>query len=131
MIHCNRNSLLALLLSTLLVVVQTALPWMHVGCQHNPSKAASTESAHRHCHHHRHVETPAVDSAVIDGHGHDQSLSDDCAACRFSLLSSARCEPTTPSLIQHVALLDASPSVAGEHRQLVGLYRSRAPPALS
>lgn len=131
MMHSNRDSLLALLLSTILVAVQTAVPWMHVGCQHDHSAQAATTHAGHNCRHHKHAAKPASDTAVVEGHQHGQTLSDDCAACRFLLLSSARCEPSAVPLVQQVSLLDACPLVADCDCQPLGVYRSRAPPALS
>jgi hypothetical protein len=70
-------------------------------------------------------------SAVVAGHRHDRAVSDDCAACRFLLLSSARCEPTALCLTEQVSILSTMLAVAAWGSQPLGLYRSRAPPALS
>lgn len=138
MLRCNPRSLLALLLTTTLVAVQTALPWMHVGCQHDHSAAAGSAATagHHRCrgHHHAHA-TPAArpeaDSATAVDHGHKHVLADECAACRYLLLSSVACEPAAICLIEHISLLASPLPVVVAASEPVGLYRSRAPPALS
>lgn len=136
--HCNRNSLLALLLATTLVAVQTALPWMHVGCEHDHSaaQAAAETPGHHHCHghHHSHADHAAAsenDSAPAFDHRHEHQLAEDCAACRFLLLSSVPYEPAALCLIEQVSLFSSPLPVAAVASGPVGLYRSRAPPALS
>jgi hypothetical protein len=135
--HLNRHSLLALLLTTTLVAAQTALPWMHVGCQHDHSAEHASEApaAHRDCNGHRHsraaADQPKADSTPAVDQGPERLLADDCAACRFLLLSSVACEPATICVIEHVSLLSSPLPVVAIASEPVGLYRSRAPPALS
>lgn len=135
--HYNRNALLALLLAATLVAVQSALPWMHVGCEHDHSVAHAAEpaSGHHHCRgHHHHCAADAEPAAATKpafDHRHEQVRTDECAACRYLLLSSVAVEPTAVSLIEQVTLLPAPPAIAAAASELVGLYRSRAPPALS
>jgi hypothetical protein len=134
MIHSNRQSLLALLLATTLVAVQTALPWMHVGCQHDhsPAHVSAAACGHHHCHGHRHqTESQPSDSAPTLDQSQHCPLSDDCAACRFLLLSAAASDPASVWLVEHVSLLSAPLPSAAAASQPSGLYRSRAPPALS
>jgi hypothetical protein len=134
MLHCNRQSLLALLLTATLVAVQTALPWMHVGCEHDHSAAhaSATESGHHHCgeHHHCHV-VPANQPGPAFDHWHERLLSDDCAACRFLLLSSVPYEPVAICLVEQVSPHSAPLLIVAIAGEPMGLYRSRAPPALS
>jgi len=135
--HFNRHSLLALLLTTTLMAVQTALPWMHVGCQHDhSSEPISVASAGHHgCqgHHHVHAsgDQPQADSTPAVDQRAERLLADDCAACRFLLLSSVACEPAAICLVEHVSLLSNALAVVAVASEPVGLYRSRAPPALS
>jgi hypothetical protein len=137
MLNCNRQSLLALLLTTTLVAVQTALPWMHVGCQHDHSaaRASAATAGHHHCRGHHHAHAPAArpeaDPAPAVDQGHKHRLTEDCAACRYLLLSSVACEPAAICLIEQISLLPSPLPVVAAASEPVGLYRSRAPPALS
>lgn len=137
MLHINRTSLLALLLTTTLVFVQTALPWLHVGCEHDHAVQAVTsqasESGHQHCGHHHLgecAEEESTSSPAFD-HRHDRELVHDCAACRYLLLSSVAVEATEVAFSEQISLLPAPPADAAPCCERVGKYRSRAPPALS
>jgi hypothetical protein len=128
------KSLLTLLLAGTLVLVQTALPWLHVGCQHDHS-AKQVASAHEHhrCyghHHHGCGAAKTTDSQLAAHSRHEHLSSDDCAACRFSLLSPLAVQTTSATFVEQVSLLPAprSPGIAA--CEPPGLYRSRAPPAI-
>lgn len=142
MLHINRTSLLALLLTTTLVFVQTALPWLHAGCEHDhaglavtsqTAKSAHQHSAHQHYGHHHHgecAEEESTSSPAFD-HRHDRELVHDCAACRYLQLSSVVVESTEVVFSEQISLIPAPVADAAPCCEPVGRYRSRAPPSLS
>jgi hypothetical protein len=129
-----RIPLTFLLVSTLLLA-QTALPLLHVGCGHDHSAGqAKTDQAetghkhtHGHCRHHHHQ----VDESVVAKPARALHSSDDCAACRFSTLSSLTVVNDNASVFEPLIDVVVSATATIVSHEPTGLYRSRAPPALS
>jgi hypothetical protein len=125
------GKLLSLLLASTLLLAQTALPALHWGCQHDHSAARTTaksDDGHRHCKHHHHRRT---DDGVVVRQGHEQRSSDDCAACRYLTLSLLASPSASQVTVEQITLLNPPTLSAAHSSEPIGLYRSRAPPALS
>src|SRR4051812_29633917 len=96
----RRHPLLALLLTSTLLVLQTASSWLHSGCQQDHSAARTgAHTHHGHCQH-GHVRS---DSQMAVRQGDEQGLAGDCAACRYLMLSSLAVEGRESIVVEQVA----------------------------
>jgi len=121
------RKLLSLLLASALLLAQTALPALHWGCQHDHSSQAKSHGGHHRCNHKHHCHVDGI--AVCKGH--EQRSSEDCAACRYLTLSLLAAPGAGQSVVEQITTLDPPVLSASMSSEPVGLYRSRAPPALS
>jgi len=117
------------LLTSTLLLVQWAAPWMHVGCRHDHSRVAASEHSQG-CGHHHHHAGELKNGRPVAQYRHGELAAHDCPACRFLLLSSFHLDANDQPLCEQVVLLQPSASPIPALGERVGIYQSRAPPEL-